>query len=921
MRPKLLKISAFGPFAGEVSVDFARLGNSGIYLVTGDTGAGKTTLFDSIAYALYGQVSGSTRDETALRCKYAEKETPSFVELTFTYRGQDYFIRRTPRYLRPSRRGDKTVEEKPSACLKMPNGEIREGVAEVNAAVVELIGLTKLQFSQIAMIAQGEFLRLLNADTKERMEIFRGLFATDKYEKLTEQLSLRYSELKKRYDEQILRLKHICGEIEPNESDNELLAAFIADDGVPEAAIVSEIVERAVNADDKKSAELTEKITKIAVEIEETLKLHEKAVQQAELLKQRGERQAKLCILNGDLQRLSAEYGQSAEKDGELDELSKFGVRLAVDYPLYDELDSLQATALADENTVAGLKAAVDTTLAEQERLREQQRLGEHRREELREVPLKKEKIKAEFVAEGARLEKIKAVLIKCDEYDEALAAAATAQNDYLAAQREYDAAASRHLAAQKAYYDSQAGILAQRLTNGEPCPVCGSTTHPSPTPLAENAVTEQELQLIEKQCKSKEAAMGERSKTSHKATGRLSQVEKELLSSAAELSEQREIAEIRAAFTTLCKQCENVRKELRTAAERLNPEVVELEQLEQQSKADSEKLPILGAKYENAIKEYTAAETSLSSKKARIGELLKILPFENKAAAQKRVDEINLEVAAHNTKKQSLQAAVQDCKKDLDELSGELKAIEKSIDAEFTLSVAELSTKIDALKSEKAQLDGQFGATSLRLQRNRKQKSAFKASAEMLAKIESDIAVVKPLADTAGGKLGGKERFMLETYVQTAYFDRILRRANIRLIVMSGGRYELRRRQEAQDKRQRIGLELDIVDHYGNETLRSVKTLSGGESFQASLALALGLSDEVQSSCGGISLDTMFIDEGFGALDENALYQAVQTLEKLGNSNKLIGVISHIGSLKAMLTRQIVVTKNKNGSTVRVEI
>lgn len=921
MKPKLLTISAIGPYKDKVEIDFTKLGNSGLYLITGDTGAGKTTVFDCICFALYGQTSGTARDDDMLRCKYADNETPSFVKLCFSYNDKDYTVTRVPKYMRKSLRGEKMVAEKGQATLLTPT-KTYEGVSEVTSAVTELIGLTKTQFSQIAMIAQGEFLRLLFADTKDRTEIFRSLFSTDNYAHLAESLAEQYSVLKDRYNEKTATLKHICSEIQPCDEFSEITEKWKQSDVIPIPQEVEQAIAGCIKADKAETDRLSKVIEKLDVEISEKQLLCEKANQKEQTLLLISEESKKLA-------EKVKEYYDICKKQNEIDEQKDNYDRLVSECTLieatlqnYEKLDA--ATAESDElnNTIKNANVVLFNC---EKRLNELSAKLESDRKELaslRNLELKKAAIKSEFEQCKAKREAARELNRQLEEQAALERDSKTAKENYTKAFSELERINKTVQEAQKSYFSSQAGVLAETLEDGKPCPVCGATEHPKPAKPQSGEVTKQQLDSILKQREAAENTVSAAAQESSAAYGKLQQHQKEVNFRADEFFEN---GYKKDDIVSLAKQEEihlsNRCLELKNNAEELVPLINKAKDLEKAVEAFSAELPKVMEEKAAVQKEIAVKTAQLEAGKERLKKLGERLVFKSRKEADNRVSELKAIIEKADLQKKETEKKNAECRESKVAIESGIKTLENQLDKTDYLKSSEYKEMQSQLQNTRMETENALRAAEHRLRTNERQKQLAAACIKKLVETESRIAVIKPLADTAAGKTHGKEKIMLETYVQAAYFERILRRANIRLMAMSGGRYELNRRTQSQNKKSQSGLELDIIDHFGGETIRSVKTLSGGESFEASLALALGLADEVQSDCGGIKLDTMFIDEGFGSLDENSLYQAVQTLQKLGDSNKLIGIISHVGALKSMLERQIIVTKNAEGSTLRVEI
>jgi len=733
MRPLHLTMSAFGCYAGECSLDFTLLGEQGLYLITGETGAGKTTIFDAITFALYGEASGEYRKPDMLRSKYAAPERETFVELTFAYRGKAYTVRRSPEYGRPKQRGEGTTRRAADAVLTYPDGRVTAKPRDVNAAVVDIMGITRAQFVQIAMIAQGDFLRLLLAKTEERQDILRRIFDTRLYQEFQERLKREARTLKDRCDE----LTRSIGQYKNG---------IVYDDNRPPAPLPD--------------AELLQWLAERNAADETSLRENNRAA---------GDVAKRLEALNQALGKAQQEQRARAA------------------------LEAAQA-ALPEQRG----RRAQALALLEQEQARQPER------EALQRSMLQLEAVLPKI----EQLRQLRAQLLGAQErYRRSSGAAAQAREEY---ERLY-----------KAYLDAQAGILARGLVSGEPCPVCGAAEHPRPAVLRGEAPDRAAL----RQAKATAAQMD---KEAREASG-----------SAAAL-----LGQVRAGEAELTGQ---------------PPE------------------------------EASAALREQRRRKAAMDQALK--------DAQAALERVNTQLAGTQSQIAALQA----------QLEGARPA-----------DAAALREEMAACQAGQTRLKKQGEDIAHRLRSNVAVCRNIGAAAAQLAGVEENLRWLAPLSDTANGDLRGKERVKLETYVQMAHFDRILARANTRLMVMTGARYELKRR-DGGSRQSQSGLDLDVADHY-NGTQRDVRTLSGGESFMASLSLALGLSDEIQSYAGGIRLDAMFVDEGFGSLDETTLSQAVRALLGVAESRRLVGIISHVGELKERIGRQIVVTKDRAGGS-RAEI
>lgn len=1282
MKPKKLTMSAFGPYAEETVIDFTRLGECGLFLITGDTGAGKTTIFDAIAFALYGEASGRVREAGMFRSKYARDDVPTYVKLEFAYQGKDYCITRNPEYMRPKGRGSGYTLQKADAVLEFGDG--RRPVTrmrEVTRAVEELTGLNYRQFTQIAMIAQGDFQKLLLAGTQERSEIFRQIFHTGLYQELQNRLKDVMKERWKAYDEirrsisqylsgvvcidspkqtewEQLEKTHFEGRAEHG---LELLQEFLQCDELALAHMDQElgIWEERIQKEDRllgrveqgrRRREELEQARKILAEklpqLEEAEKVREAARQQAgeeESLTQQirvGQKQQEQFrqreLLSEQLERKAAEAAgqqeqllqaatavqerrQDAEaKSEELEHLKDAGEererlenrRAGLDEKkkelerlcgrreqLVQEREELlrelqekqaraeqlraegemlqgQAEALSDRDVLLeGLSGKKKELSRQQERLR--QTLEELKKAEKRQAEeqrtaaglaaqLKKGQEELDLLRrELAGLEDADRGEAECrhqaeeqkrlwEEFKKRAKRLQEYEKRYEKKQMTYQEEAARwenlreeYHRREKQFLDAQAGLLAGRLREGERCPVCGSVHHPMPAALPEEVPQKAELDEKKQVLSAEEAAVQQLSADirhlreqmesewagfwqemaeinesaaavfagksmpagearQRKALSVLEEFRKERLQQARILLEQAEERNQRR------RDRENREKERRISLEELEEQLRKCrsvldassgsrEALRQQIAADLlEATTVLKDPGVYAIagsgkggetdssEEPAASEGVAASEEALTGERdsaarilccltetikglsrgeeeirrdldtrrlfqeqageklaglehcremiqekknrLEILESQNAGDKSRllqcldprqpwgfRVEESSCltakelyergaqaveilgklladieEKIRQNRQKLARKAALE---QELPEIQRQLEEQQKRL-SQAQLSLAKLDTEQEHLEAQRTQLTavlgertkeeltGQLTENEKRLARLREEceqaEQAYKecreqtvqwqakiealagqdtdagllaeeeilarkqqwqaqkaelskkreeryavwrknqgiydsvqGSRQKLAAAEQEYIWVRALSDTANGALSGKRKIELETYIQMAYFDRILRRANLRFLTMSGGQYELKREESGDNKKEKAGLDLNVVDHY-NGTERSVRTLSGGESFQASLSLALGLSDEIQSYAGGIRLDTMFVDEGFGSLDEESLEQAMRALSGLAGGDRLVGIISHVADLKERIGKKILVTRHR---------
>ena len=934
MRPLRLTLSAFGPYAAETTLDLEKLGKGGLYLITGDTGAGKTTIFDAITYALYDHSSSGIREGSMLRCKYADDKTPTFVELEFEVHGVRYTVRRNPEYQRPKARGEGMTTEKADATLTYPDDRPPVTKAkDVTAAVQEIIGLDYNQFSQIVLIAQGQFTKLLNASTEERSRIFRKLFRTQRYAQLQERLQAEASALNQQRTAQNAKLDSLLGGLQfsPEDPDAEALRALCAQT-VPETALA---LLDALTA--RQAAALEEAGTALqATEAQlDTVQQQLGAAAQAQRLAQQlAARQAELAAAKPALDAARAEAGRHAGDAAQLDALTAQVTQAQSALAAYDALDTLcrQQTEARDAARLAAAQAhkrrtqldSLNAALAAAET-----ELAALADADTRLLALQNRS--AQLAQRGEALAKLEQRLADCQRQAKA---AHKAQENYRAAAAAQDEARARRDALERAFLDAQAGLLAESLTEGAPCPVCGSTHHPARALLPHTAPTQAQVEAARQAAAEADRQAQNASAAAQSALAAANEAKTSLRRDAETLLPERfttpegtvpltfalmtnVLAEENAALQTAqtdCKaQCRQAEADCRRKA-----------QLEADRQAKTRQRPALEQAAAEADRSAAAQNASADALEGQIAERRAALPYSRRADAQAALDKLEADRSTLRTGMDTAQRKLKQAEQTVaaaeaavEALTAQQTAAQKELPArsaeELTAQQTELTAARETLRSREKQLSAQ-------LLPNRKTAAQYRAAAEARQTLESRWQWVSALAATAGGTLTSKQKIKLEAYIQMNYLDRILRYANTRLMQMTAGQYELER-IGAENQRSQSGLDLGVIDHY-NGTRRSVKTLSGGESFKASLALALGLSDEVQSSAGGIRLDTLFLDEGFGSLDEESLELAIRVLSGLTEGDRLVGIISHVGALKDRIDRQVVVHKARTGgSTVELRV
>ena len=917
MRPIQLTMSAFGPYAQKTTIDFSKFGEKGLYLICGETGAGKTTIFDAITYALYGQASGENRSVEMFQSKYATEDTPCFVELQFEYDGKTYMVRREPAHDVKKQRGTGTKRESEKVVLQMPDSSplIND---DAKKKIQEILGVDFNQFSQIAMIAQGDFYKLITTDTKERQKCYRQIFKTEPFARLQEELNHSAEKLRQECDNARRSVAQYINGINVNDAPENLIVFDNAKNGTLPINEVVDFVQLLLGEDEKDLKSLQQQYDEKdqeRVKVVEALKVvdnYEKAQQQLEEYKK------KLTEKQVDLVGLQKSKIDAESRKTEIDTLQSAIAQIEQILPKYEALDSLNEQIQKGlKDFCAKEKQLNDTNsqlLRQQEvvkKLQDESLNLQHAGENLQTLKNECQKLQdtnAILDTLKKQVEELQAARKKLAEYQKLLQDVVQQQT---MAQHDYDEK-------YKLFIAEQAGIIASSLMEGVPCPVCGSVHHPNKAAMSQNAPTEQELQKLKQKLEEVTQRRDKGVEVCNTQNGSCKTLEDSVkLSIAASLGDctiekapnqiQQKVSEIQKAISEI---------KIKIAAEEKN--YVRKNELPTLISSADVKQKELNETVSFGKVELAKLQANIDVWKQNLKNTQSELKYANKAEAQKQITALTLQKNSITKAIEDSTKAYNDCGNAISGLKSSMQTLTEQLKDGISVNKDEMLSKRQMLETDLRDVQAKQRIISSRIDANTSALKNIKLSSGNLAVLEKEYTWKLALSNTANGKLSGQEKIMLETYVQMAYFDRIIGYANTRFMVMSNGHYELQRRKIANSNRGQFGLDLDVVDHY-NGTVRDVKSLSGGESFIASLSLALGFADEVQSSVGGIKLDTMFVDEGFGTLDGEFLEQVLKALNNLTEGNRLVGIISHVDALKK-IDKQIVVTKDMaNGSRVEV--
>ena len=944
MRPEKLTISAFGPYADKTEIDFSRLGEGGLYLITGDTGAGKTTIFDAITFALYGQASGQVRDSAMFRSKYADIETETFVEFVFSYQGKKYQVFRSPEYMAPKKRGTGLTLRKAEAQLIYPDE--RQPVTkarDVTRAIEELLGLDYEQFTQIAMIAQGDFQKLLFAGTVQRGEIFRQIFHTGLYQQVQLKLKDAARSRYKDYDEMRRSIAQYLDGVKAWQAEGTEAEEFaelkkVKFEGKLERSL--DLLKSFIDEGESREEELLKQEQKVDQKLHAMEKKLHLSAQKRSLEQKREFAGKQLEKVLPELEKISAEAEKYKDTDKKCEELGLLIREKQEQLKKYQVLEQLQKELGEIGAQLEKCKTQQEVNICHEQQLHKDMEQLKQERSQLENSELDLQKAITEKEKRTQRKTELNGLESGIREFRSLYEATKEQQKKY---QDAYEKAQQQREYYQQIFHsflDAQAGLLAQELKENEPCPVCGSLSHPHPRRISPGGTVTQEtldnekikLDKLEKFSVDQSLEAGKLKERSNASWRQIVTSAEELLEDFQEFRKETKNGNGQAGdFMTVWnqmifminrekEQCEKLLaesdrkirkaqeniKRRKTAEKLLEDLEKEKEKLQEKKNfCDREQAGLTIKASENEKQQKNVAE---EIRQTHLEDGKEVLEKEIKEKKQEYIDlkENSRKIKETLERFQAEKERITSTIKTLEEQQKEIGEIrEEEIREQYSESTAQ---KTELAEKRKELFSIQSGNLEIyqKVQKRR----------EEMSKAEKEYVWMKNLSDTANGSLNGKAKIELETYIQMAYFDRILRRANLRLLTMSSGQYELKRQEQSENRKEKAGLDLNVVDHY-NGTERIVKTLSGGESFQASLSLALGLSDEIQASAGGIRLDSMFVDEGFGSLDEEALSQAVKALSSLADGHRMVGIISHVAELKERIENKIIVTKQCTGKGV----
>lgn len=1040
-----MELCAFGPYSDLVTVPFSKLGESGLFLITGDTGAGKTTIFDGIIFALYGEVSGSFRTADMVRSDFAPIESKTYVVLEFIHKQKKYRIERNPKYKRPKKDGKGEKIQSADAVLTLEDKTVITGSSKVTAYITNLMGIDYKQFKQISMIAQGEFLKLLHADSKERAEIFRKVFHTDFCLNLQSALKEYEKKYKYEYEELEKNLLYHLNSIYCIEQQEEyetilnlqkeknsaygqqivdLLADAIEKQKRQEVEIEKQIIEikkqisyaleeyTMAQRDNQSFLEYSHFKETMTVLEEEKASIKERAENlercrkavfyiypfEQTWLKEKQEYEH--CVKNKEiiskkieeavpvLEQFQEKYIQQENKEKEREELKIKINTLSESFSQYKKLEEIKIDNETLKEKVKNTILQLTNKGTEKTKRLEQQKNCKNQLEELSniEIDLAEWKTKQQKKIElQESLEEILEKICKIRKinivYKEMLV-------NYENEMEQYQKASTEYERAYQLFLSEQAGLLASKLQEQQPCPVCGSIHHPNPAVIKKHVLKEEQIS----QLKDKKEKLDKRQQqASQEAHDKKNEYNAEINNLKAEVSkllpDVEEIKTLKLLETLILEHNTKTKQEIEQYGKIINQYNEKLrlkKQLKESLLTLENEIEEITQKIESITENNASLQIEQSKREIELESISKGLQFESLEQTKKEVEKASQQLEKMKKEWEKSKSDLEKIKEELNkektlleendknleqrksqllktqkqyeesfgqygfETEQEYKTalllqekmeqeeriieefknkyrdtknmilrLEKELEEKEPKVLEELKERKDKLEENKTLLEEQKQHILHSIGMNKPVIKEIKEVLEKKKKAEQNYIIVAELSKTANGELTGKQKLAFEQYVQAAYFNQILTEANKRLELMTGGRFELLRKEEAANLRTQSGLEIDVLDNYTGK-IRTVKSLSGGESFKASLALALGLSDVIQEFAGGVEIDTMFIDEGFGALDSQSLEQAVNALNLLTAGNRMVGIISHVSELNERIANKIVVKKSLAGSRIQ---
>ena len=930
MRPLKLSFESFNSYANKTSIDFEDFSSNGIFLITGPTGSGKTTIFDAIKYALYGEASGEDRKNISNFSDFANLESPSAVTFEFLHRGVKYRIERISSYQvskknKTPETDKKTPNKKTTVNFyQLIDGEeklLASNATKVNEEVQNLLGIDKNQFSQIVMIAQGDFSKILTAKGSDRETLLRNIFNTEVYQQLQERLKTNTSQLEKEHEINLATAKNALQEINLNDqeqSDKVLeylnnektilshldeIHTFIEEQNSALNKEAHSLDSKTIKLSNRKDAltgylsqlESNQKIKDQISACNEYLDLHKPILDQKESAYLKAKKN------ESEIERLHSDIPKLENKIGRYDSASKQVESIEL------EISKLDSQLLEHKQQIELLDKKSTETQTLQNELKEKKQRLEANSNKLTEI----NRLISEIEQTVKRKENADVYLKKLEEEQVALEELSI----------KYNQSEEAYQSAEQKFNAAQAGILASKLIEGSPCPVCGSIHHPQIASLSNDVPSETKIKKLKdtmesfRQKKQKQSEVAATSKTKLDfENNEFKQLFTHVLSAVHLIDEFKNVE----SFEELV-HANKILIQQKSAIESQNKEKENLESRIDKTDIDLKNIEKSKAETNDSVQELTNhlnrrhGELSLIKNSSDLIDIDKIKICHENAVTRLKILSNQLAQSKEEFERESFEFENQKslCQK-----------LKNQIENTLCINPNNLKDQIQAIDIEQQEIRNKITEINRMININESPLNRIKRIYNDAITTEKKYNTTKTLHDFVSGASSNSEygRISLENYVQRTYLQRVVKAANDRLAVMTDSQFVLKTKGDRKYKKNDY-LELEVTDLYTGKD-RDVKSLSGGEKFMTSLALALGFSDVIQQDAGGIQLDSMFIDEGFGTLDSETLEQALRLLDQLStNSNTLVGIISHVEELKNRIPQQIVVSKDLNGSSLEVVI
>ncbi|WMJ23096.1 SMC family ATPase [Paludicola sp. MB14-C6] len=977
MIPIKLEFEAFGPFAQKQAIDFRNFENERLFLISGQTGSGKTTIFDAITFSLYGQASGYTRQSDTFKSDFADESTISYVSFDFIVKGKQYSIRREPMQFR-KKRNNNIVKENSTATLTLENGEILSGVATVDKYIEELLGITVDQFKKIVMLPQGEFRRFLSDDSSEKQKILRKIFGTKILDDFTEQLRVNTNQIKSSLETTYTECATYINSIscldnhdlatEVTKSEKNILSTLTLLKSFNQELTIQTIdLKETITKLNKQKEELNIPYFK---EINAKFTQLEKTQNDLLLLQQQKDtyqsKEKELALLKKikDILPLYQAINETTNKLNELEQKqTQYQEHFHANKELLDQSEAEYTVAKSEQNFVPEYLKKIENLKSQLEVLQEIESL----KNGIDHILLEQEKLTENenalvnfktYVSLSNQKEEVNATINKLSLCKKALSEYQNSAKRFLSQKNNYQAVFHQ-------FINGQASLLAKNLVDGEMCPVCGSTKHPKPAQTNEALISQEILnqakqayevgtqELEQAQAKLilmlKENHIEETELNPSHILVSIEQKEKEYVSLVSNLDTEINSIHLRNDLSKISPlpKIEGIDKKINEIQRAVAIQKEKLENVQIQIATNTQKVLHTSQTKEDIIQQIDTLQTkvnkisaSIQTTEAKRSEYLltnerlleaiaqnkqsqkelKVQYEKNKAEFDKKLEALCISEQTFTEKLitinriAALENEISEYKKNISvktELNSSLREQLAGLSPINMDALQEQSTKIESEIAEKNDIYIRYTSS---LHTNSELYQKLNNKQHQYEKQSKQFSQINKLFEVANGKYSDKLNF--ERYVLATYFNDVITNANLRLEQMTSSRYTLIRRAEKEKGNKSSGLSLDVFDTYTGKT-RHVNTLSGGESFKIALALALGMADIISQNSGGIELNTLFIDEGFGSLDSHSLDQAIECLNDLRSSGRYIGIISHVNELKEKIPAKINVLQQPTGSYI----